>query len=67
MGLRSFGFLKEDDLPQWQVYLERASDYVIDQTGLYREKLKEVLDVLYENRIINWVKYMDKINFYIVC
>lgn len=67
MGLRSFGFLKEDDLPQWQVYLERASDYVIDQTGLSREKLKEVLDVLYENRIINWVKYMDKINFYIVC
>lgn len=53
MGLRSFGFLKEDDLPQWQVYLERASDYVIDQTGLSREKLKEVLDVLYENRIIN--------------
>lgn len=39
--------------PSWETYLEDASDRVIEETGLSREKLKKVLEVLYEHRIIN--------------
>lgn len=39
--------------PQWEIYLEDASESVIEETGLTREQLKRVLDVLHEHRIIN--------------
>lgn len=39
--------------PSWETYLENAPEYVIQETGLSREKLKQVLDILHENRIIN--------------
>lgn len=42
--------------PQWEIYLEDAPESVIRETGLSREKLKQVLEVLYENRIINWTE-----------
>lgn len=46
-------FLHDYKKPSWENYLEEASESVIEETGLSREKLKQVLDVLYENRIIN--------------
>lgn len=39
--------------PNWETYLEDAPEYVIQETGLSREKLKQVLDVLHDHRIIN--------------
>lgn len=39
--------------PVWETYLEDCSESVIRETGLSREKLKEILQVMYENRIIN--------------
>ena len=39
--------------PSWEIYIEDASESVIKETGLSREKLKQVLEVLYEHRIIN--------------
>jgi transcription initiation factor IIE alpha subunit len=39
--------------PLWDRYLEEAPNYVIDETGLNREELRKVLQVLYDNRIIN--------------
>ena len=39
--------------PGWETYLEDAPEDVIRETGLSREKLKQVLEVMYDNRIIN--------------
>lgn len=39
--------------PAWKIYLDEADETVIKQTGLSREKLKNVLDILHEYRIIN--------------
>lgn len=39
--------------PQWKTYLEDAPEYVIQETGLSREKLQQVLATLHEHRIIN--------------
>ncbi len=39
--------------PTWETNLEDASESVIRETGLSREKLKQVLETLYDNRIIN--------------
>jgi hypothetical protein len=39
--------------PTWEIYLENASEDVIRRTGLSREELKHVLDVLHEERVIN--------------
>lgn len=39
--------------PNWETYLENAPESVIKETGLSREKLKQVLETLYEHRIIN--------------
>lgn len=39
--------------PTYELYLEDAPKHVIEETGLSREKLKQVLDVLYEHRVIN--------------
>jgi len=39
--------------PQWKTYLNVAPNYVIEETGLSREKLGEILDILHEHRIIN--------------
>lgn len=39
--------------PNWETYLADAPEYVIQETGLSREKLKQVLNVLYEHRVIN--------------
>lgn len=47
--LPSFKYRK----PQWESYLEDAPESVIQETGLSREKLKQVLEIVYENRIIN--------------
>lgn len=50
-----FGDFHYDDTvePLWRTYLERASDSVIQETGLERDELKRVLEVCYKNRIIN--------------
>lgn len=39
--------------PNWEMYLDDAPEGVIKETGLSREKLKQVMEVLYEHRIIN--------------
>lgn len=39
--------------PNWETYLENAPESVIKETGLSRDKLKQVLNVLYESRVIN--------------
>ena len=39
--------------PSWETYLESTPESVVKQTGLSREKLKQILEVLYENRVIN--------------
>lgn len=39
--------------PLWIDYLEEAPDYVIEETGLTKEQLKQILQVMYEHRIIN--------------
>lgn len=47
-----FGFL-DYKKPQWKTYLDDAPNYVIEETGLSREKLEQVLEVLYDHRVIN--------------
>lgn len=47
-----FGFTSYNK-PQWEVYLENIREDIIKETGLSREKLKQILEVLYVNRIIN--------------
>lgn len=37
----------------WEYNLNNASESVIEETGLSREKLEEVLKILDENRIIS--------------
>lgn len=39
--------------PLWQSYLEDLSESAVRETGLSREKLKQVLEVMYEHRVIN--------------
>lgn len=48
-----FGSWRIERKPNWKIYLEEAPDYVIRQTGLTKEELEKVLDVLDEHRIIN--------------
>lgn len=48
-----FGSWFDIKKPQWESYLDEADEDVINQTGLTREKLKQVLEVLHEHRIIN--------------
>lgn len=48
-----FNVWENEHRPLWKSYLEEASDYVIEQTGLTKEQLKDVLQVMYEHRIIN--------------
>jgi hypothetical protein len=42
-----------EDQPLWKKHLDRADECTIQQTGLSREKLEEVLEILYESRVIN--------------
>lgn len=39
--------------PLWRDYLDRADKFIIEETGLSRERLEKVLEVLYKYRIIN--------------
>ena len=39
--------------PQWESNLEDVSERVIEETGLSRDKLKQVLEIMYEHRVIN--------------
>jgi hypothetical protein len=48
-----FGSWTDYRKPLWETYLEEAPESVIHQTKLSRQELKEILDILYENRIIN--------------
>lgn len=41
--------------PSWETNLEDAAESVIKETGLSREKLKQVMETLYEHRVINWL------------
>lgn len=50
----NFGFTAYEK-PQWEVKLEDLSQRVIDETGLSREKLKQVLEVMYEANVIKWL------------
>lgn len=38
--------------PDWEENLENISESIVKQTGLSRIKLKQVLDVLYENGVV---------------
>lgn len=38
--------------PEWEERLEMTSDYVIEKTGMDRQKLEELLNILYEENII---------------
>lgn len=49
----SFGSWFEDKKPVWKIYLNDAPQSIIDETGLSREELEKILDILHENRIIN--------------
>lgn len=53
MGVIHETIFRNYNKPNWESYLEDAPDYVIDETGLSREKLQKVLSILYKNRIIN--------------
>lgn len=46
-------FMNDYKRPQYESYLENLSESVVRETGLSREKLKEVLNIMYENRVIN--------------
>jgi hypothetical protein len=37
----------------WETYLEDCPESVIRETGLSREKLKQVLQVMHDHRVIN--------------
>lgn len=45
--------IAKQQTPQWKKYLEDAPNFVIEETGLSREKLDKILSVLYDHRIIN--------------
>jgi hypothetical protein len=38
--------------PEWEENLENTSDYVLDKTGMSRDKLKSVLEYLHEHGVI---------------
>lgn len=42
-----------DNKPTWETNLEKASESVVEETGLSREQLQDILNVLYEHRVIN--------------
>lgn len=44
---------KSSKKPNWESSLEDASESVIRKTGLSREKLRQVMETMYEHRIIN--------------
>lgn len=48
-----FGGWATDSRPNWKKQLEESPDYIIRQTGLSREELDRVLEVLYQERIIH--------------
>ena len=37
----------------WETYLEYADDSVVEETGLSKEKLHEILTILQEHQIVN--------------
>ncbi len=39
--------------PKWETNLQWCSDNIIEKTGLSRERLKKVLEILHENNIID--------------
>jgi hypothetical protein len=39
--------------PLWKSYLDDAPNHVIEETGLTKEQVENVLQVLYDHRIIN--------------
>lgn len=47
-----FGFTKFDK-PKWETKLESTDEKTVRKTGLSKEKLKEILKVLYDNGVIN--------------
>lgn len=48
-----FGTWMDYRTPTWETYLESTPQFVIDQTGLTKEELKKVLEILHEHRVIN--------------
>jgi hypothetical protein len=52
-----FGFFDYEQ-PRWQQYIDEADNKgvlreIIIETGLSKEKIEQVLEMLYDNRIIN--------------
>lgn len=39
--------------PNWETRLDELSDYEVEKTGLSREKLHQVLEILAENGVIS--------------
>lgn len=49
-----FGFkLREINEPVWKEYLRKSPEHIIRETGLSRERLEQVLEILYDNHIIH--------------
>lgn len=51
MGMQ-FGTWFDYQKPEWEENLENTSDYVLDKTGMSRDKLKSVLEYLHEHGVI---------------
>lgn len=52
MSTIGFGTWFTTDEPKWKEDLNSCPDTVIAETGLSREKLVQVLEIMYEARII---------------
>jgi hypothetical protein len=46
-------FWEPERRPVWKIYLQDAPESVIEKTGLEKEELEKILDILHEHRIIN--------------
>lgn len=46
-------FWEPERRPIWKIYLQDAPESVIEKTGLEKEELEKILDILHEHRIIN--------------
>lgn len=51
--MKLFGTWGELDEPIWKKYLDDAPNSIVVETGLSRDELEKILDILYEHRIIN--------------
>lgn len=52
MNEYSFGTWGTYQKPEWEIRLENTSDYIIEKTGMSRKRLEELLEYLYEEKVI---------------